>query len=154
MGERGGAQNGIKLLALAETNELQLPVLGDEILGVITAHNYSAAHNSALNKQFSRDIHAADPAIPSADFYTVAVYDALQAIYKVTAAQNGVIDPDKTMALVKGMKLESPRGPIEIDPETRDLIQNIYIRRVDRVNGMLQNTEIAVYPHVKDPLGK
>jgi branched-chain amino acid transport system substrate-binding protein len=107
-----------------------------------------------LNKQFSRDLHAADPSIPSPDFYTVALYDALQAIYKLTAAQNGAIDPDKTMALVRGMKFESPRGPIEIDPQTREIIQNIYIRRVDKVNGVLQNTEIATYPHVKDPLEK
>jgi len=148
----GLQQSGIKLLATAETNELELPVLGDDALGIYTAQNYSAAHNLKLNKELTRDMHASDPSIPSPDFYTVATYDALQAIYKVTAEQKGVIDPDKTMALVKGMKLESPRGPIEIDPRTRDIIQNIYIRRVDKVNGTLQNTEIAVYPHVKDPL--
>jgi branched-chain amino acid transport system substrate-binding protein len=150
----GAPQSGIKLLATAETNELELPVLGDDALGIYTAQNYSAAHDSKLNKQFSHDLHAADASIPSPDFYTVALYDALQAIYKITAAQNGTIDPDKTMALVRGMKFESPRGPIEIDPQTREIIQNIYIRRVDKVNGVLQNTEIATYPHVKDPLEK
>jgi len=150
----GGPQSGIKLLATAETNELELPVLGDDALGIYTAQNYSAAHDSKLNHELTRDMRAADPAIPSPDFYTVATYDALRAIYEVTAAQNGSIDPDKTMALVKGLKFESPRGPIEIDPQTREIIQNIYIRRVDKVNGVLQNTEIAVYPHVKDPLEK
>jgi branched-chain amino acid transport system substrate-binding protein len=149
-----GPKSPIKLLATAETNELELQVLGDDALGIYTSQNYSAAHNSKLNGQLTRDMHAADPSIPSPDFYTVAVYDALQAIYKVTAAQNGVIDPDKTMALVRGMKFESPRGPIEIDPQTRDIVQNIYVRRVDKVNGALQNTEIATYPHVKDPLEK
>jgi branched-chain amino acid transport system substrate-binding protein len=149
-----GSNSPIKLLATAETNELELPVLGDDALGIYTAQNYSAAHPSKLNREFSADLHAANPAIPSPDFYTVATYDALQAIYKVTAAQHGVIDPDKTMALVRGMSFESPRGPIRIDPQTRDIIQNIYIRRVDKVRGVLQNTEIATYPHVKDPLEK
>jgi branched-chain amino acid transport system substrate-binding protein len=149
-----GSNSPIKLLATAETNELELPVLGDDALGIYTAQNYSAAHPSKLNREFSADLHAANPAIPSPDFYTVATYDALQAIYNVTAAQHGVIDPDKTMALVRGMSFESPRGPIRIDPQTRDIIQNIYIRRVDKVRGVLQNTEIATYPHVKDPLEK
>jgi len=58
------------------------------------------------------------------------------------------------MSIVRGMKFESPRGPIQIDAQTRDIVQNIYIRRVDKVNGVLQNTEIATYPHVKDPLEK
>jgi branched-chain amino acid transport system substrate-binding protein len=107
-----------------------------------------------MNDRFKRDVHAAEPSVPVADFYTVAIYDALQAIYKVTAAQKGSLDPDKTMALVKQLKFESPRGPIEIDPQTRDIIQSIYIRRVDRVNGVLQNTVIATYPHVRDPLEK
>jgi branched-chain amino acid transport system substrate-binding protein len=149
-----GSNSPIKLLATAETNELELPVLGDDALGIYTAQNYSAAHPSKLNREFSADLHAANPAIPSPDFYTVATYDALQAIYNVTAAQHGVIDPDKTMALVRGMSFESPRGPIRIDPQTRDIIQNIYIRRVDKERGVLQNTEIATYPHVKDPLEK
>lgn len=149
-----GAGGGIKLLAGIETNELALPALGDDALGIYSAANYTVVHASKLNAAFKRDMHAADPSIPSPDFYDVAVYDALQAIYKVTAAQNGALDPDKTMALVKTLKFESPRGPIEIDPQTRDVVQNIDIRRVDKVNGVLQNTPIATYPHVRDPLEK
>jgi branched-chain amino acid transport system substrate-binding protein len=151
----GGAQSGIKILATGDlTAESSLPGLGDSALGVITAMNYSATHDSALNRQLTRDMHAVDPSIDSPDFGSVATYDALQAIYKVTAAQNGSLDPDKTMALVKGLKLESPRGPIQIDPQTRDIVQNIYVRRVDKVDGKYQNTEIATYPMVKDPLEK
>jgi len=150
----GAAQSGIKILAGIETNELALPVLGDDAIGIYSAANYTVAHASTLNTDFKRDMHAADPSIPSPDFYDVAVYDALQAIYKVTAAQNGALDPDKTMALVRALKFESPRGPIEIDPQTRDVVQNIDIRRVDKVNGALQNTPIATYPHVRDPLEK
>jgi branched-chain amino acid transport system substrate-binding protein len=149
-----GPKSGIQLLGTTETDELELPILGDDAVGVISASNYSAAHDSKLNKQFTKDMLAADSHIPSPDFLSVAVYDALQAIYKVTAAQNGALEPDKTMALVRQLKFESPRGPVEIDPQTRDIIQNIYIRRVDKVNGTYQNTEIATYPHVKDPFEK
>ena len=153
-GTSGGAQSGIKILAGVETNELALPVAGDAALGIYSTSNYTVLHKSKLNDDFKRDFHAADPSVPSTDFYSVAVYDALQAIYKITAAQNGVIDPDRSMAIAKTLKFESPRGPIEIDPQTRDILQNIYIRRVDKVNGVLQNTEIATYPRVKDPLLK
>jgi branched-chain amino acid transport system substrate-binding protein len=151
----GGAQSGIKILATGDlTAESTLPALGDSALGVITAMNYSATHDSPLNRQLTRDMHAADPSIDTPDFGSVATYDVLQAIYKVVGAQNGTLDPDKTMALVKGMKLESPRGPIQIDAQTRDIIQNIYIRRVDKVDGKYQNTEIATYPLVRDPIEK
>jgi branched-chain amino acid transport system substrate-binding protein len=150
----GGGQTGIKILAGVETNEIALPVAGDDAIGIYSTSNYTVSHRSKLNDTFKRDFHTADPSVPSTDFYSVAVYDALQAIYKVTAAQNGVIDPDRTIAIAKTLKFESPRGPIEIDPVTRDILQNIYIRRVDKINGALVNTEIAVYPRVKDPLLK
>jgi branched-chain amino acid transport system substrate-binding protein len=94
---------------------------------------------------------AADPAILTPDFYSVATYDALHAIFIAAGAQKGVLNADRTMEFVKGMKFESARGPIMIDPQTRDIDQNVYIRRVDKVNGQLQNTELAVYPMVRDP---
>ncbi|MGA2393660.1 MAG: ABC transporter substrate-binding protein [Candidatus Lustribacter sp.] len=151
----GGPATGTKILATVDlTNESTLPGLGDDALGVITAGNYAATHNSALNRELTRDMHAADPAVDGPEFASVATYDVMQAIYKVVAAQNGNVDPDKTMALVRGMKLDSPRGPIEIDPQTREIIQNIYIRRVDKVDGKLQNTEIATFPMVRDPVEK
>ncbi|HEY5349747.1 MAG TPA: ABC transporter substrate-binding protein [Candidatus Lustribacter sp.] len=151
----GGRTSGIKLLATGDlTNETMLPSYGDAALGVITSMNYAASHDSPLNKQLTRDMHAADPSLDGPDFASVATYDVMQAIYKVVAAQKGNVDPDKTMQLVRGMKLESPRGPIMIDPQTRDIVQNIYIRRVDKVGGRYQNTEIATYPMVRDPLEK
>ena len=85
------------------------------------------------------------------DFNAVAAYDAVNAIYKVVEAQKGAIDPDRTMELVRGMKFESPRGPIAIDPETRDIVQNVYIRRTQRRDGQLENIEFATIPMVKDP---
>jgi branched-chain amino acid transport system substrate-binding protein len=151
----GGPATGIKILATGDlTVETNLPIYGDAGLGLITSMNYSAAHKSALNAQLTRDTRAADPSLDGPDFASVATYDVMSAIYKVVEAQHGNLDPDKTMALVRGMKLESARGPIQIDPQTRDIIQNIYIRRVDKVDGKYQNTEIAVYPNVRDPIEK
>ena len=151
----GGPATGAKILGTSDiTNEGVLQGFGDEAVGVLTAGNFAATHDSPLNKQLTRDMLAADPTIDGPEFTSVAVYDALQAIYKVVAAQRGSLDPDKTMQLVRGLKIESPRGPIEIDPQTREIIQNIYIRRVDKVNGRLQNTEIAVFPQVRDPIEK
>ena len=116
--------------------------------------NYAGSHNSPLNKQLTRDMRAVDPSIDEPSFADVATYDVLSAIYKAVAAQKGTLDPDKTMQLVRGMKIDSARGPIMIDPQTRDIVQNIYIRRVDKVDGKYQNTEIATYPNVRDPLEK
>jgi branched-chain amino acid transport system substrate-binding protein len=149
----GGPATGTKILATGEfTIESSLPVYGDEALGVITAMNYAGSHNSPLNKQLTRDMHAVDPSIDEPSFADVATYDVLSAIYKAVAAQKGNLDPEKTMQLVRGMKIDSARGPIMIDPQTRDIVQNIYIRRVDKVDGKYQNTEIATYPNVRDPL--
>jgi branched-chain amino acid transport system substrate-binding protein len=72
----------------------------------------------------------------------------MSAIDRVVAAQHGPLDIDKTLATLKGMQLDSPRGPIQIDPNTRELIQNIYIRRVVKVNGVLANVEIETLPHI------
>jgi branched-chain amino acid transport system substrate-binding protein len=151
----GGPATGIKILATGDlTSETLLPADGDSALGVITAMNYSASHDSNLNRQLTHDMHAADPSVAVPDFASVAMYDALHAIYNVVAAQKGSVDPDKTMQLVRGMAFESPRGPIEIDPRTRDIVQNIYIRRVEKRDGQLINHEIAVIPHVHDPSEK
>jgi len=149
----GDPRTGIKIFATGDlTAESSLPIFGDSGLGVITAMNYSAAHKSELNSRLKRDMHAIDPSVEEPDFGSVATYDIMNAIYKAVGAQHGNVDPDKTLSLIRGMKLESARGPIQIDPQTRDIVQNIYIRRVDKVDGRYQNTEIATYPMVHDPL--
>ena len=151
----GGRTSGIRLLATGDlTIETALPAYGDAALGLITSMNYAQSHKSRLNDQLTRDVHAIDPTLDGTDFAGVAQYDILSAIYRVVAAQNGNVDPDKTMQLIRGMKIESPRGPIEIDPQTRDIVQTIYIRRVDKVDGKYQNTELAAYPNVRDPIEK
>lgn len=151
----GGPATGIKILATGDlTNETLLPADGDSALGVITAMNYSGSHDSELNRKVTVDMHAADPSVDGPDFASVATYDALHAIYNVIAAERGDLDPNKTMQLVRGMKFESPRGPISIDSQTREIVQNIYIRRVEKRDGKLINREFAVIPQVHDPVEK
>jgi branched-chain amino acid transport system substrate-binding protein len=149
----GYGRAGIKILAAgALVDENYLPIIGEAASGLITSLNYSTDHNSALNRQFVQTfakVTGNGPIVP--DFSSAAAFDAMAAIYKVVAAQNGVLDPDKTMELVKGLKFESPRGPIAIDPQTRDLIQNIYIRRTIKRHGSFVNVEFETIPMVRDP---
>ena len=84
-------------------------------------------------------------------FHSVAGYDAMHLLHQALEKTSGNADGDALMAAMKGMSWESPRGPIAIDPETRDIIQNEYIRRVEKVNGELFNVEFATIEAVKDP---
>jgi branched-chain amino acid transport system substrate-binding protein len=142
-----------KFLATGDlVDEALLPTEGDGALGITTTYTYSAMHDSALNKQFIRDFQAAYGSKQLPDFVAVQSYDALAAVYKAVAAQKGQIDPDKTMEIVKTLKFESPRGPIQIDPATRDLVQTVYFRRVERRNGVLGNYEFTQYRMASDPI--
>jgi branched-chain amino acid transport system substrate-binding protein len=135
----------------ALVNEAILPAEGDAALGIISTSDYTSMHDSALNRQFVKDFKAAYGGDQNPSFIAVAAYDAIAAAYKVIDAQHGQIDPDKTMEIVKSMKFESPRGPIAIDPATRDLIQNIYIRRTIKRHGSYVNVEFETVPMVRDP---
>ena len=142
---------GIKIFCSGDLlTEQVLPVIGDAAIGVISTMNYSGAHNSKMNRDFIKAFETQSGGLPPT-FGGVGVYDAFTAIYKVIEAQKGQIDPDKTMDIVKTLKFESPRGPIAIDPETRDIVQNVYIRRTELKGGKLVNTEIDTYPMFKDP---
>jgi branched-chain amino acid transport system substrate-binding protein len=142
---------GIKIFCSGDLlTEQVLPAIGDAAIGVISTMNYSGAHDSKMNRDFVKAFEAQSGGLPPT-FGGVGVYDAFTAMYKVLAAQKGQIDPDKTMELVKQLKFESPRGPIAIDPDTRDIVQNVYIRRTELKGGQLVNTEIDTYPMVKDP---
>jgi branched-chain amino acid transport system substrate-binding protein len=132
------------------TDEGSLPVAGDAALGVVTAFHYTPTHDSALNKEFAEAFHAAAPN-RSLNFVPVVAYDVLHAIHDVVEAQEGTLNPERTMELLKHIKFESPRGPIEIDPATRDVIQTIYFRKVEKLNGQIANVEFASTPNVKDP---
>ena len=124
--------------------------MGDQMLGMITSGSYSAAHDSVLNRAYVAAFEKANGFRPN--FVSVGAYDGLQLIYEGLKKTNGNADGDTLLAAIKGMAFESPRGPISIDAETRDIVQNIYIRKVEKVNGALYNIEFATYEAVKDPM--
>jgi branched-chain amino acid transport system substrate-binding protein len=146
-----GGKSGIKIFCSGDLlTEQVLPAIGNAAIGVISSMNYSGSHDSKMNRDFVKAFKAQSGGLPPT-FGGVGTYDAFTAMYKVLESQKGQIDPDKTMEIVKTLKFESPRGPIEIDPETRDIVQNVYIRRTELKGGQLVNTEIDTYPMVKDP---
>jgi len=151
--ERGLGDAGIKLIATGDiTDDHVLQAMGDPTLGMITAFHYSAAHRSPENEAFLKAYKAAnDPKVGAPNFMAAAGYDTMHVIYEVSKKLDGNIDGDKAMAAVKGMKWMSPRGPVTIDPETRDIDQTVYIRKVEKVDGKLENVEFDKIPDVKDP---
>jgi branched-chain amino acid transport system substrate-binding protein len=148
--ERGLNQAGIKIIGPGDvTDDELLPNMGDPVIGTITAHMYSVAHPSEKNKEFVQAFGKTNNFRPN--FMAVGGYDGMHLIYAALQKTNGATDGQALVEAMKGMKWESPRGPISIDPETRDIIQNIYIRKVAKVDGQLYNMEFEVYPDVKDP---
>jgi branched-chain amino acid transport system substrate-binding protein len=152
-GDLGLKAAGIKLIGSGDiTTDEELQNMGDVALGVVTAHHYSAAAKRPANEAFVKAYQAEFGVAEDPSFLVVDAYDGMAAIFHVIIAQKGRIDPDKTLELLKGWKDdESPRGPIMIDPATRDIVQNEYMRRVERVNGKLANVEFDTMPMVKDP---
>ncbi len=152
-GDLGLDKAGIKFIGPGDmTTDEELPNMGDSPIGVLTMHHYSAASTRPANKAFSAawKTEYGEKSWPS--FMSVGQWDAMDAIYYVIREQKGKIDPDRTMALVKKYKnANSPRGPIAIDPETRDIIQNEYMREVKKVGGVLANVEFETFEQVKDP---
>jgi branched-chain amino acid transport system substrate-binding protein len=127
-----------------------LDAMGDAPLGVISTYHYSADHQSPENKAYLAAYKKFDP-ISRPNAHAIGAYDGMAAIYAVVKQLNGKIDGDKAMELLKGMKLISPRGPIQIDPETRDIIQNVYVREAKKVGGKIYNVEFETIQAVKDP---
>ena len=149
--ERGLAEAGIKVIATGDlTDDHLLPALGESTMGVITTFHYSAAHNSPENKAFLKAYAEVNPGAGRANFMSVGAYDGMAAIYEVSRKLNGKIEGDKAMAVLKGMKINSPRGPIMIDPATRDIIQTVYVRKVEKINGDYFNVEFDKFPDMKD----
>ena len=151
--ERGLAEAGIKVIATGDlTDDHVLAAMGDSTLGVITTFHYSAAHDSPENKAFLKAFAEANGADAGrANFMAVAGYDGMAAIFEVVKKLGGKIDSDKVMEMLKGLRIASPRGPIYIDPATRDVVQTVYVRRVEKVGGELYNVEFDKFPDVKDP---
>jgi branched-chain amino acid transport system substrate-binding protein len=140
-----------KILGQGEiTEENALKVMGDAALGFITAFHYDHNHKSAANAKFVSAYNAEYKRNP--DFFSVGGWDGMHLIYEALKKTSGNADGEALVAAAKGMKWESPRGPISIDPETRDIVQTVYIRRVEKVAGQLLNVEIDKVENVKDPV--
>ena len=149
--ERGLGRSGIKVIGPGDlTDDDDLNNMGDQMLGMITAGPYSAAHDSALNQSYVAAIQKANGFRP--DFVSLGAYDGLHLIYEALKKTGGNSEGDALIAAMKGMAFESPRGPISIDPDTRDIVSNIYIRKVVKKDGQLWSEEFETYPSVKDPL--
>jgi branched-chain amino acid transport system substrate-binding protein len=151
--ERGLDKSGIKLIGpgdIVDDDDLPQPATGDALLGVVTAGIYSAAHPSQLNKDYVAAYQKASG--HRANFISVGGYDGMNLIYEALKKTGGKTDADTIIEAVKGMTWESPRGTISIDPRTRDIVQNVYIRKVQKVDGQAWAIEFATFPAVKDPL--
>ena len=144
--ERGLDKSGIRLIGPGDiTDDDILNGFGDAAIGVVTAHIYSTAHPSPKNKEYVAAFRKANGNMRP-NFASVGAYDGIHLIYEALKKTNGNTDGDALLAAMKGLKWESPRGPISIDPETRDIIQTIYMRKVEKVNGELYNVEFASFP--------
>jgi branched-chain amino acid transport system substrate-binding protein len=149
--ERGLDKAGVKIIGPGDvTDDDLLNGMGDIVLGTVTAHLYSAAHPSATNKAFVEAFKKSAGFRPN--FMAVGGYDGMHLIYEALKKTGGKADGDSLIGAMKGMAWESPRGPVSIDPETRDIVQNIYIRKVEKVDGELYNVEFATVEGVKDPV--
>ena len=149
--ERGLDKAGIKLIGPGDiVDDNDLPGMGDAMLGVVTACIYSVLHNSPTNKEYVAAFKKANGYRPN--FISLGGYDGMHLVYEALKKTQGKTDGESLITAMKGMKWESPRGPISIDPETRDIVQNIYIGKVQKVDGELYNVEFAKFDAVKDPL--
>jgi branched-chain amino acid transport system substrate-binding protein len=150
--QRGLAQAGIKLISTGDvTEDAVLDAIGDSALGVVTTHHYSMAHDSPENQAFLEAYAKEFGPAARPDFINVGAYDAMEAIYRVCKKLDGIVDADKFMAEIKKLRWNSPRGPIFVDPATRDVVQTVYVRRVEKKGGRLFNVEFDKFPEFKDP---
>jgi branched-chain amino acid transport system substrate-binding protein len=150
--DRGLLKDGIKFFGQSETNETDLPAIGDGAIGMITSMPYSPGLDNPENKAFLEAFtkkYGADHSPPTN--ITLAAYDGMRVIQKMAETVNGAIDGAKEVDAVKGMKWSSPRGPVSIDPATREMVQNVYIRDVVKENGVLYNKVIYTFADQKEP---
>ena len=148
--ERGLDKAGVRMIAEGSvTDDDILNGMGDVAVGIVTAHHYSAAHDSALNRKFVEAIGKANNGMRP-NFMGVGGYDGMRVIYEAAKATRGG-SGETLLGAMKGQIFESPRGPMYIDAQTRDVVHNIYIRRVEAKDGQLWNREFETLRDVKDP---
>jgi branched-chain amino acid transport system substrate-binding protein len=149
--ERGLDKAGIKLIGPGDiVDDNDLPGMSDAMLGVVTAGIYSVLHNSPANKEYVAAFKKANGFRPN--FISLGGYDGMHLVYEALKKTQGKTDGEALITAMKGMKWESPRGPISIDPDTREIVQNVYIGKIEKVDGELYNVEFATFDAVKDPL--
>jgi len=147
--ERGLDKLGVKLIGSGEiTDDDQIAEIGDVALGIVTAHHYSAAHPSAANKKFVADFQAMHKFRPN--FMAVGGWDGMRLITTALTTTKGA-GGEALMAAMKGQVWESPRGPVYIDAQTRDIVLDMYIRKVEKRDGQLWNIEFDSIQQLKDP---
>lgn len=152
--ENGLAKAGVQFLGTAETDEFDLQKFGDSALGLTTAFHYSGAHDSPENRKFVEALKKRDPAAV-ANYASVGAWDGMYVIHKMIEATGGKKDGPKALATARALQWESPRGPVRIDPKTRHITQNVYLRQVERVGGQMVNKEAQSFgPHGDHGLDK
>jgi branched-chain amino acid transport system substrate-binding protein len=151
LAERGMDSKTVKVMGQGEItmDDVALKNMGDAGLGIITVFHYGWEHKSKMNDDFVKAYNADFKRNP--DVFSIGGWDGMHLIYEALKKTGGKADGDSLIAAAKGMKWESPRGPISIDPDTRDIVQTIYIRKVEKVDGGLQNVEFDKIENVKDP---
>ncbi len=142
---------GIKLLCTAETQQIDLPKIGDAAIGVVSAFHYTETVDNPLNNALKSDLVQMFGPDTVPDLATVGAYDGMELIYRAVAKFGPKVTADQAMSLWKGLKFDSPRGPMAIDEKDGDMIQNIYLRQVEKRDGKLVNINIATFPMVRDP---
>jgi branched-chain amino acid transport system substrate-binding protein len=151
--ERGIDKNKTRILGSGETTaEAALKAMGDNALDIITAWHYDYKSDTPENRRFVKDfneMHGRNP-----DFFSIGGYDGMHAIYETLKKTGGKTDGDSMIKAAKGLKWVSPRGPMSIDPQSRDVVQTVYIRRVQKVGGELVNVPFDKVENVKDPAGE
>jgi branched-chain amino acid transport system substrate-binding protein len=149
--ERGLSKQGIKLIGTGDVvDDDILNAMGDVALGTVTSMHYTAALDNPENRAYVAAFEKADPGMRP-NFHSVGAYDGMHLIYAALQATKGDTNGDKLLAAMKGQKWNSPRGPVELDAQTREMIQNVYITRTERVNGQLFNVPFDKVEAVKDP---
>ena len=149
--ERGLKAAGIKLFGTGETQQIFLKNFTDDVIGTVTSMHYTETHPTPENQAFRAALKKMFGDKEEPDIASVAAWDGMKLIYMALAQLGAKADGLQYVEFMKGKKLDSPRGPIMIDPEERDIIQNVYIRRVEKVKGELTNVVIDTIPMVKDP---
>jgi branched-chain amino acid transport system substrate-binding protein len=151
LAERGIDPKKTKILGQGELSEDEARAsMGDAGLGIITVYHYDHNHDSDMNRAFVKAFKA-EHGGRNPNIYSIGGWDGIHVIYEALKKTGGKADAESLIAAARGMQWESPRGPISLDPETRDIVQTAYIRRVEKVGAVTLNVEFDKIENVKDP---